>query len=105
METSFFIKRAQQLLAECPSASDVLNHGWNNSYLVEKKQDDRPFDKRRETIVKTMLLIKEFHGTHSPLYRWLDLSFEDVLNCPVEKVLSLFLEHLDVFYSAEKTDE
>lgn len=99
MDISLFIERAKQLLEQCPVVPNYeQNQGLYWAFIMGQGNTCSPFENRRETIVKTMLLIKEFHGSDSPLYRWLDKDFENVEKCPVERVLLLFLEHLDTFY-------
>lgn len=107
MDKLFFVKRAKQLLEDCPVyVSPIEKSDFRYQIYVKfEQQYNETWLNRRETIVKTMLLIKEFHGSDSPLYRWLDKEFENVEKCPVERVLSIFLEHLDTFDSAREIAE
>lgn len=107
MDISLFAKRAKQLLENCPVYVSPIDESDFRYplYIKFEQQHNESWLNRRETIVKTMLLIKEFHGSDSPLYRWLDKEFENVGKCPVERVLSIFLEHLDTFGSAREIAE
>lgn len=102
MDYSFFAKRAKQILENCPAcnANDELGAIFNDGSNTDYSED-----KRREAIIKAMLLIKEFHGTNSPLYRLLDDQFNSVAKCPVEQALGLFLDHLHTFSPAPKRNE
>ncbi|MGP1500780.1 MAG: hypothetical protein ACTTJM_03230 [Bergeyella cardium] len=95
MDKYFYITRAKQILENCPTYSidEALAYMYSGA---EKPNYDEA--KRRDAIIKTMLLVKEFHGTDSPLYRLLDDNFHSVEKCPVENVIALFLDHLDTFY-------
>lgn len=107
MDKLFFVKRAKQLLEDCPVyVSPIDKSDFRYPIYVKFEQRyNETWLKRREIIVKTMLLIKEYHGSESPLYRWLNKEFENVEKCPVERVLSIFLEHLDTFGSVGETAE
>lgn len=92
INVNFYREQVKKLLADCPTCTD-------NERIDALFSGDRTTkDKRQTSIIKAMLLIKEFHGSDSPLYRLLDDNFHQVEHAPVEMALSLLLEHLDTFY-------
>jgi hypothetical protein len=94
--SDFYINRAKKIFEDCP----VYSHEKeiDSMYGNEKVKSNYSRGQRQESIIKAMLLIKDFHGSDSPLYRLLDDSFDQIERCPVEKVLHLFVDHLKSFH-------